>query len=296
SLRDYGARLEFEPGSLERIEARRAALARLMLRYGADERAVLDARAAAARELEAIAAHDDRVARAAERLREAERDYAACAVELGQRRRTAAGALGAAVEKQLTALALGRARFSVGVTAANGEAVEVAGFGALVFHPRGAERAEFRLAANPGEPERPLHKVASGGELSRVMLGLHAAVDGAGEDRVLIFDEIDSGVGGRVADAVGARLASLARRGQVLCVTHLPQVAVYADAHFSVRKWVEGDRTHTAVERLAPERRIEELARMLGGKRATDASRRHAAELLDGAGRGGAGRAPRGRA
>jgi len=125
------------------------------------------------------------------------------------------------------------------------------------------------------------------------MLGLHVAVGGAGEGRVVIFDEIDAGVGGRAADAVGRRLAELAVHGQVLCVTHLPQVAVYADRHFSVRKWVEGKRTHASVESLETEDRIEELARMLGGKRVTPASRRHAEELLHGAGRGGKTRAAR---
>ncbi len=117
------------------------------------------------------------------------------------------------------------------------------------------------------------------------MLGLHAVVDGAAEDRVLVFDEVDAGVGGRVADAVGARLARLARRNQVLCVTHLPQVAAYADQHFAVRKWVKGGRTRTDVTPLARTQRVDEIARMLGGRAATTASRRHASELLSAAGR-----------
>jgi DNA repair protein RecN (Recombination protein N) len=145
---------------------------------------------------------------------------------------------------------------------------------------RGAERGEFLLAANPGEPARPLNRVASGGELSRVMLALHGAVDGAGDDRTIVFDEVDAGIGGRVANAVGERLAKLAKRNQVLCVTHLPQVAAFADHHLAVRKQVRGGRTKTEIEALDGRRRIDELARMLGGRQITPTSRKHAAELL----------------
>ncbi len=112
------------------------------------------------------------------------------------------------------------------------------------------------------------------------MLALHGAVDGAGDDRTLVFDEVDAGIGGRVANAVGARLARLARGNQVLCVTHLPQVAAFADRHFAVRKSVRAGRTRTAVEALEGDRRVEELARMLGGRQVTPTSRKHAAELL----------------
>jgi DNA repair protein RecN (Recombination protein N) len=155
----------------------------------------------------------------------------------------------------------------------------------MPFGTRGAERVEFRLAANPGEPLGALSQVAAGGELSRVMLALHVAVEGQGARRVLVFDEVDSGVGGAVADAVGARLARLARRQQVLCVTHLPQVAAYADSHFRVHKQVSDGRTRAHVAPLDGERRVEELARMLAGKHPTATSLRHAAELLSAAGR-----------
>jgi DNA repair protein RecN (Recombination protein N) len=155
----------------------------------------------------------------------------------------------------------------------------------LPLGPGGAERAEFRLAANPGEPLSALGQAASGGELSRVMLALHVVTESAASGRALVFDEVDAGVGGAVADAVGARLSALARRRQVLCVTHLPQVAAYADRHFRVRKRLRQGRTLAVVEDLARERRVEELARMLAGKRPTETSRRHAVELLGAAGR-----------
>jgi len=148
------------------------------------------------------------------------------------------------------------------------------------FHPRGAERAEFLLAANPGEPARPLQKTASGGELSRVMLALHLVLERAGRGKVLVFDEVDAGVGGAVAASVGARLAALARRHQILCVTHLPQVAAHADHHYHVRKLSATGRSRSEIVLLAGESRVEELARMLAGKQSTAAARRNAMDLL----------------
>jgi len=144
----------------------------------------------------------------------------------------------------------------------------------------GAEGATFQLEANPGEGLRPLHKVASGGELSRVMLALHAVLEDAGGGRTLVFDEVDSGVGGGVADAIGSRLAVLASRHQVLCVTHLPQVAAHADGHLRISKADRAGRTYASIESLDRDTRVEELARMLGGREPTAVSRRHANELL----------------
>jgi DNA repair protein RecN (Recombination protein N) len=157
---------------------------------------------------------------------------------------------------------------------------------------RGLERAEFLLAANPGEEERPLARVASGGELSRMMLALHLVLEGAAEGRVLVFDEIDAGVAGAVADAVGTRLARLGQRNQVLCVTHLPQVAAHAAHHYHVRKRVAAGRTRADVRPLGGSERVDELARMLGGREVTAASRRNAEALLAAAG-DGRGQAPR---
>ena len=285
SIRDYRDRGDFNPARLEEVEARRVAIERLLLRYGADEAAVLARRDEARAELEGWIDRDRRIERARAELARAEEAYARTARDLGRSRREAAEILGPAVERQLAALALGRSRLAVRFSPAPGATVPSGAAEGVPLHPRGGERAEFELAANPGEPARPLHKVASGGELSRVMLALHAVADGAAGDRVLVFDEVDAGIGGRIADAVGARLAGLARRHQVLCVTHLPQVAAYADRHFAVRKKVRGGRTHTEVEALETDGRIEELARMLGGRAATATSRRHATELLQTAGR-----------
>lgn len=267
TLRAYRDAADFDPARLEAIEARRVGLERLLLRHGPGETDALRAREEA---LARIAALDDverglsEAESAVAGAREAWRDAAS---ELGTARRAAAAKLGPAVEAQLRALALERAHFEVAVSAGREGA-------------RGADRAEFLLAANPGEPAKPLARTASGGELSRAMLALHVVLEGADRGRTIVFDEVDAGVGGAVAAAVGARLALLARRHQVLCVTHLPQVAAHADRHYHVRKRVAHGRTRTEVGPLDDAERVEELARMLGGLQPSAAARRNAAELL----------------
>jgi DNA repair protein RecN (Recombination protein N) len=284
-LRGYRDRLSFEPGRLEEVESRRAALERACLRHATDEAGLVDLRGSAAEELRTLETLDEAIAGAEQALVEAEDSYLDAADALTQRRRAAAEELEASVQRELRSLALGKARFRVELVPARGRTIERPGLPARPVTARGAERAEFQIAANPGEPLRPLQRAASGGELSRIMLALHVVAKDEVGGRVLVFDEIDAGVGGAVADAVGARLQRLARTHQVLCVTHLPQVAAYADRHFRVRKRVANGRTHAGIASLSSPERVEELARMLGGKRSTPASRRHAAELLHGAGR-----------
>jgi DNA repair protein RecN (Recombination protein N) len=272
----YREATDFDPARLEDLEARRAALERLRLRYGASEVEVLAARDHAKVEIGALERLDDATGEARKAVDEAIVAYALAAATLGRGRRQAAKRLGPAVEGQLRALSLPKARFET----AFGEPRGAEAIGGVLFHRRGAERAEFLLAANPGEQPKPLAKVASGGELSRTMLALHVVLDGAGRGRTLVFDEVDAGVGGAVASAVGARLATLARAHQVLCVTHLPQVAAHAGRHYHVRKDVAKGRARTEVAPLQGVARVEELARMLGGATTTPASRRNAEALL----------------
>jgi DNA repair protein RecN (Recombination protein N) len=282
AIRDYRDRSDFDPVRLEDVEARRAAIEHACLRHATDERGLAERQAAAHAELSALEALDHEIRAARDRLDEARLVHADAAAALTRKRRRAAKKLEAAVERQFEALALGPARFRVELPAVRGESIE---FPERAPSATGAERAEFRLAANPGEPMRALRQVASGGELSRVMLALHVVADSERRGRVLVFDEIDAGVGGAVADVVGARLQRLAHAHQLLCVTHLPQVAAYADRHFHVRKRVTSGRTRAGIASLSGGERVEELARMLGGKRPTTASRRHASELLEAAGR-----------
>ena len=147
---------------------------------------------------------------------------------------------------------------------------------------RGLESAEFMLSPNPGEDMRPLARVASGGELSRIMLALRSILtsDGAAEDRTLIFDEVDAGIGGGIAEVVGRKLLRVAQRQQVICITHLPQIAALADEHFRVAKSISDGRTVAHVECLDSAGRVEEVARMLAGEKVTEVARRHAGEMI----------------
>jgi len=282
---DYRESRDFDPSRLDELESRKAAIETLCLSYGEDEQAVLDARELARQELAQLGTAEDAIREAQQALDEAAQIYVKDALRLGQRRAAAAGEIVPRLEAQLGELALGQARVDVEFTPTRAPEVARAGGQALPLAPHGAERAELLLAANPGEPFRPLARVASGGELSRLMLALHAVFEDAGEGRALVFDEVDSGVGGKVADAVGAKLARLAEGQQVLCVTHLPQVAAYAARHFTVSKRVADGRTNVEIACLTQEERVEELARMMGGRKATAASRRHASEMLDISGR-----------
>jgi DNA repair protein RecN (Recombination protein N) len=193
-------------------------------------------------------------------------------------RARAARALAAEAERAIRELALPAARFEV--------ALEPAAPGDAGFAASGAECAEFLFSANAGEAPRPLRAVASGGELSRVFLALKNTLRRADGGLVLVFDEVDAGIGGAVAERVGATLASLAEHHQVLCITHLPQIAAHATEHFAVRKRERGGRTVTQVERLGAAERVDEIARMAGGERVTDATRKHARALLQAARRG----------
>lgn len=280
ALRDYRAGTDFDPRRLEQLETRRALLESLRLRYGKDEEEVLRHRDEAAEELSTLENLEAEVGDARARVEGAQKAYAVASASLTRARERAASRLGPEVEKSLRVLAFGKATFRVSMEEPGGGAV---------FGPQGAESVEFLLAPNPGEPERPLRRIASGGELSRVMLALHGVLEAPGRGRVLVFDEVDAGVGGAVADSIGERLSRLAGRHQVLCVTHLPQVAAYADRHYSVSKRVARGRTLAGIARLDPDGRVEELARMLGGREVSGASRRNAAELIRAAGsrRGG---------
>jgi len=279
-FRDYRESRSFDTGRLDLLEARSVELERLRLHYGKDEQEVLDSCEEARARLHSFESIDRQIDDARAKVADAERAYVSVGAKLAEARRRAAGRLVAEIGKQLDALALGDARIDVSLTAARGETVSIEGSPEMTLSRLGGERAEFLLAANPGEPFRPLARVASGGELSRIMLALHGLFDAGDRGSTLVFDEVDSGVGGAVADAVGARLATVAERHQVLCVTHLPQVAAYADRHLVVRKRVDDGRTVASVNSLSRSGRVEELARMMGGRETTQVSRRHATEML----------------
>src|SRR5437667_1959060 len=259
-----------EPGRLEGIDERLDALTRLKRKYGDSEEALLRFRDEVAAELDRLARHEEILAAEERRLGELHAELAQAATALSERRRAAAERLAPAVERELRALGMERSVFRIGVERAELEAVS----------PRGLERVEFRLSTNPGEEVRSLARVASGGELSRTMLGLKTVLAKADRVPTMIFDEVDAGIGGRVASVVAQKLATAAEGRQVLCVTHLAPIAARASHHVRVIKSVRAGHVRVAAEVLAGDARVEEIARMLAGERVTDTARGHARELL----------------
>jgi DNA repair protein RecN (Recombination protein N) len=279
-LERYAGRSELDPGRLEEVDRRLAELERIRRKYGGSIEAALALREEVAAELAALGGSDDRLRkltseREAEHARVAER-----ATELSRVRKRAARKLAQAADAALHELALEQARFEVALDPVSPPA-------GLPCGAAGHESAELQFAANPGEPFRALRQVASGGELSRVFLALKDVLRTTGSGRVLVFDEVDAGIGGAVAERVGARLAALAKRHQVLCITHLPQIAAHADRHFLVEKRSTRGRTRTHVRPLDEAGRVEEIGRMAGGKRVTAATLDHARALLAAAHREG---------
>ncbi|HEV8611850.1 MAG TPA: DNA repair protein RecN, partial [Thermoanaerobaculia bacterium] len=271
AARDAATGIEADPERLNAVESRLEKLSRLKRKYGpslADARARLEELRA---EREELANIDDALGRR-QREESAARDtFGTAAAALSAKRRAAAPRFSAAVEKELGGLALEKARFRVALSpAGDGE-------------PRktGLERASFLFQPNPGEPERPLERIASGGELSRLQLAVHSVgAARGGRRRTLVFDEVDAGIGGRTAESVGRKLRRLAERDQVLCVTHVPQIAALADRHFRAEKTEVRGRTIAAVRLLDGKERVAEIARMLAGEKIPETAMRHARELL----------------
>ena len=263
--------LDFDPLELERIEERLFALRALARKHNVLPDDLAGLAAALRTRLEAIEGGEGRLAALARATAEAEAAYDAVAARLGSARAEAAGRLDAAMKAELAPLKMDRASFRTVISPATPG-------------PEGREAVAFQVATNPGAPAGPLERIASGGELSRFLLALKVCLTAGQRDVTLIFDEIDRGVGGATADAVGRRLAALAGQagGQVLVVTHSPQVAALAQHHWRVEKHVSGGTTRSTVVPLAPAERVDEIARMLSGDQITDAARHAARALLAG--------------
>jgi len=279
ALRRYRDEIEFDPQRLVEVEERLELIHRLKRKYGDTIDDVLAFGERAEAELQAVAHSDER----ARELREEEASLLAAmgvaAKELSSARRDAAQRLCARMEEELDSLSMGHARFYVDIRWTEAEGgVPVEGK-TYAFDLTGLDRVEFVIAPNPGEEPHPLAKIASGGETSRLMLAMKTVLSDIDPVPILIFDEVDAGIGGRTGSVVGSRLASLAANHQVLCVTHLAQIASRAERHLRVTKEVEEGRTVSRVCELTADERVDELAVMLGG-RATEATRRSAAELL----------------
>jgi len=276
--------VDHDPSALAALDQRLGVIHGLLRRYGDDEADVLAHAERAFAEAERLRRLDAERARRQREDGERLRDVAGAAMALSGRRAVAASTLTAAVDRALQELGFPPGAFEVAVghrAAGRDEpALDVDG-DAVAFDTTGVDQVVYRFAPNPGEPARPMARIASGGEASRVALAIKRVLAEADATPTLVFDEIDSGVGGRSADPLGRSLWSLARRHQVLCVTHLPQIAAHADAHYRIAKRELDGRTVTAVERLDHEGRMVELAAMLGGGPGDAAALAAARELLD---------------
>jgi DNA repair protein RecN (Recombination protein N) len=299
-LAGYAAAVDVDPSRLDTVHARRAALGGLLRRYGPGTRQVLDFAREAAEELERIDVSDERLTQLQDEVETLRVETGRLGAELTAVRQTLAGRIGAAVTDELAHLAMGSATVTVAVeqrvvatsTGPVDPPADQAEPPTTVILPTGEEvqpaahgldAVEIRLAANPGAPSRSVTRAASGGELSRVMLALELVCGpevGSGSVPTYVFDEVDAGVGGAAALDLGARLARLAEHAQVVVVTHLGQVAAYADRHLVVRKSTDGQVTHSGVTVVEGSEREAELARMLGGVAESDAALQHARELL----------------
>lgn len=276
-LRDYRGRIEFDPQRLESIEARLHEIGKLKRKYGGGVADLLAQLAGVRRDLESLERSAARLQDVERVLRESGGDLLRRAETLSAARRQAAQALRKAVLTELTDLGMAKAAFEVRV--ATGADDETA------LGPHGLDAVEFLISPNPGEPVKPLHKIASGGELSRVMLAIRTVLADADRTPTVIFDEVDAGIGGSMGEVVGRKLSVASGRHQVLCVTHLPQIACFGDRHLLVQKRSLADRTETTVRTLSAEERAREVARMLGGSGRSGTALEHANELLAAAAR-----------
>jgi DNA repair protein RecN (Recombination protein N) len=269
ALRDYAARVDADPRRLQTVDDRLDVIRTLKRKYAPTIEEILALKREVDRERESLLRREENRVGLERRRDELATELVRQGRELSAHRREAAGKLAEAMTGQLHDLAMKDALFL-----ADFHPLDESG-------PTGLERVEFLFSPNPGEPPRPLARIASGGELSRLMLALKQ-VHPESDVPTLIFDEVDSGIGGAVSALVGEKLRKVAGSQQVLCITHLPQVAVYADHHFQVRKQIGGGRTTTTVTPLDTPSRIEEISRMLGGMTITETTRQHAREMLAG--------------
>lgn len=270
-LRSYSAEFDASPARLQEVEDRLAVLERLKKKHGTTLQDVIDTEAVLTRELQSLAHAGERASELGAELEVARAGYLRLAEALSSRRQAAATTFSARLVASLADLAMTRTRCEVRFAAARG----LDGWSA-----RGLDEAEFYISPNPGEDLRPLARIASGGELSRLMLALKTLASTDAPGKTLIFDEVDSGIGGTVADVVGARLRELAGECQVLCITHLPQIAAYGGTHYRIEKALKSGRTVTSVSRLGTREREEELARMIAGGEVSSSVRASAREML----------------
>lgn len=269
-LRDFYSKLEFSPDRINEIEERLVEITRLKRKYGPTIADITEHLRASEKRLENVELAEFRRDELQKLLTDRRAKYEAAAANLTKARTAAAKRLSARVEAELKDLSMDKAKFAVEIKALTEEDLG----------SNGADKVEFYFSANPGEAVRPLAKIASGGEASRVMLVLQTASKVADSGTTAVFDEVDVGIGGRVAEAVGRKLKAISTGQQILCVTHQPQIASLADLHLTVEKSSKADRTIVTIKQLDEMQRVEEIARMLAGETVTEAARENAREMI----------------
>jgi len=274
SVEKYFEEIPKDPARLDVISGRLAELKQLQRKYGPTLAEVIAFAETAEANLALLESLEQQIAQAEIRVEEVSTEALLKAAELTQARRQVAKKLAASMEKELASLSFPQAVFQVGVT-------EPEGLGMDGIHNNGRDAVEFLFSANPGEPAKPLARIVSGGELSRLMLAMKCLLARRDQVDTVIFDEVDAGIGGQAAEAVAEKISELAGHHQVFCITHLPQIAACADLHFKVEKRVEEGRTRTVMTPLRKEQQVDELARMLGGQRPTAQTLAYAGELIE---------------
>jgi DNA repair protein RecN (Recombination protein N) len=275
ALRDYMKKLSYDPARLETIDDRLELLGRLKRKYGRTLEEVSQKRLQIEEELKAIASVEDEIEQMSKDLEALSPTLLEKARDLSKRRRDTASVLKKAIEGEIHSLRMENASFEVTFKKPVGHG------GSDSFNPRGIDEVEFFLTTNVGESMKPLNRIASGGELSRIMLALKNVLAKTGSVGTIIFDEVDSGIGGATAEDVGKKLKGVAKHHQILCITHLPQIACYGDTHYRVAKTLSGERTIASIDVLSDKDRLDEIARMLGGAELTKKTREHAREMLE---------------
>jgi DNA repair protein RecN (Recombination protein N) len=270
ALRDYSKRVEFNPMRLDEIENRLEEIDRLKRKYGSTIEAILSFRHRIDETLKSFTSNEERLSQLESRLEPLRQRVNEGGKKLSEERKRAALELKKSIERELNSLGMRKTIFEIHLDS-------------WPLSLKGVDRVEFLISPNVGEEVKPLAKIASGGELSRIMLAMKRILAKVGGRQVLIFDEVDSGIGGAMAEVVGKKLRELSRHHQVICVTHLPQIACFADQHHSVKKETKAGRTMTLVDHLSEEAIVDEIARMLGGVKITEKTRAHAKEMIENA-------------
>lgn len=278
-LREYRDSIEFNPDKLQALEDRVAVLNRLRRKYGQSVEEILAYAERIGRELDDLEHHEENLERLQKDADQLERELAELAAQLSAKRKVAAARLAKLITAELASLMMPRTQFQIDFQRDPDEKGIWVDGQKIRVNETGIDRIEFLFSPNAGEPLRPLAKIASGGELSRTLLAFKTILSGGGLD-TLVFDEIDTGISGRAAQAVAEKMFRVAASHQVICVTHLPQVACMADRHYVIAKKQRAGRSHTVVSELDDAERVEELARMLSGAELTETTRKHAEEML----------------